>query len=113
MQVQEVGGATVVTLDPHALCSRVQETREALRAFEGRWGGTTVHIDLGRLDSVGAYGFGLLIQLHKQLERSGGRLVLRNPTAVVADMIHVAKLDRLFTIVHDGEGGSYFVVGAE
>src|SRR5262249_18079036 len=70
-------------------------------------------VDLGELDSVGGYGFGLLIQLHKRLEQSGGRLVLRNPTSVVSDMIRVAKLDRFFTIVNDPEGGSCIVVPAE
>jgi anti-anti-sigma factor len=113
MHVQQSGETTVVTLEPHALCSRVQETKEALREFEQRWAGKTVHIDLGRLDSIGAYGFAVLIQLHKRLEGTGGRLVLRNPTAVVADMIQVAKLDRVFTIVHEPDGGSCFVVPAE
>jgi anti-anti-sigma factor len=113
MRVQQSGETTVVVLEPHALCSRVQETKEALKAFEDRWAGRTVHVELGELDSVGGYGFGLLIQLHKRLEQSGGRLVLRNPTPVVSDMIRVAKLDRFFTIVNDAEGGSCFVVPAE
>jgi anti-anti-sigma factor len=113
MQVQYVQQAVVVLLDRNALSSEVDPAWEECRKVAGQAAGKVLELDLDRVEFVEATGLGLLVRLHKQMKDSGGRLVLRNPRPLVADVLRVTHLDRLFAIVYEPEADPCLIVPAE
>jgi anti-anti-sigma factor len=113
MQVQHVRQTVVVILDPDDLSSGADRAREPCTKLAEQAAGKVLELDLDRVGSVEASGLGLLVRLHKQMKDSGGRLVLRNPRPLVADVLRVTHLDRLLAIVSEPEADPCIIVPAE
>jgi anti-anti-sigma factor len=112
MQAHSVDQIVVATLDPDALSSRVEHTTEECQRLAEQVAGKVFELDVARVAFVGAVGLGMLVRLHKRMKDSGGRLVLRNPGAAVAEMLRVTHLDRVLTVVHEPEPDTCIIVPA-
>jgi anti-anti-sigma factor len=55
-------------------------------------------IDMTACTSIDTSAMVTLLRVHRQMERSGGQLVLRRPTPDVERMLYVARVDHVFTI---------------
>jgi anti-anti-sigma factor len=113
MQAQHVPQTVVAILDPDALSSRAEQTGEEFQRLAEQSAGKVLELDLARVGFVEGTGLGVLVRLHKQMKDSGGRLVVRNPGAVVAEVLRVTHLDRVLTVVHEPEPDTCIIVPAE
>lgn len=55
-------------------------------------------VDLTRTPSLDAAAIVVLLEAHRAMVRSGGRLVLRRPGARVRRMLQLARVDRVFDV---------------
>jgi len=58
-------------------------------------------VDCANLDYISSYGIGVLIRLHKKLAKSGGDVKFSSIRSTVVQILHVARIDRLFEIYPD------------
>lgn len=57
-------------------------------------------IDVSACPHVDAAGIGLLLDTHRRLWRTGGRLTLRSPSPRICRLLRVARVDQVFHMVH-------------
>lgn len=85
------GATTVVALtgelDPHTVPMLADELDNAVAA-----GSTSVALDLGGLTFIDSSGLRVVIATHRQLDESGGRLVLRAPSDTVRRLLELTGL---------------------
>lgn len=67
---------------------------EALRVVIGR-GHPQVVLDLAGVDFMDSQGVRVIVRAHKQLERTGGALVVRGPQAQTRSVLEVTGLSHL------------------
>lgn len=58
----------------------------------------TIFLDLSRVDRIDAGGLGLLVFLHTTVNGLGTALKLLSPSAQVAEVLKLTKLDSVFTL---------------
>ena len=66
-----------------------------------------VHMDLSEADYLDSSGVGWLLSCHKRMKQAGGRLTLERPHPMVANVLRVLKLERVFDMADaSGETGA-------
>jgi anti-sigma B factor antagonist len=85
-----------VTLDGDLDFTTHDRLASAVKPFAGRT--TAVVLDLSRLMFCDSAGLAALVRIHKST-RTGGGLILRNPTVRVTHLFQMTGLDRVFAIV--------------
>jgi anti-anti-sigma factor len=65
-------------------------------------------VDLSRVDYISSVGLRLLMLAARALGRRGGRLVVTNPHPHAAQVLQVAGLERLVSIVPEGGAAAAF-----
>lgn len=60
-------------------------------------------VDLSQVKFLGSPGIRMLLVGEGGLKRAGAKMVLLNPQQLVEDTLKVAKLDRIFHIVHGAD----------
>ena len=88
-------GVLLVTADRDSLLSE-DDLRGSRRELAELDSSARIVLDLSRLKHVGSPSMGALIQLHKRVHRSGGRLCLCGPSPALLEEMVVLRLDRLF-----------------
>jgi anti-anti-sigma factor len=68
---------------------------EALNAVVAHPGGDVL-LDCSRVTFFGVAGVGALVEARKELDRSGRRLVVRNPSPIVRRVLHIFELADVF-----------------
>jgi anti-sigma B factor antagonist len=58
-------------------------------------------VDCDRLTFLSSIGMASLMRLHKRMTRHGGDVKIANVHSVIAELLHVARLDKLFAIYPD------------
>ena len=61
-------------------------------------------VNLRRVRFINTSGLGALIQIHRQLEQLGGRLIVSQPTDPVWQPIELLGLDRVLSVRHRRRG---------
>ncbi|GAB3980771.1 STAS domain-containing protein [Plantactinospora veratri] len=74
-------------------------------------------LDMTHCEYVDAAGIALLLDLHRQLRRTGGTLELRKPSARLSRLLEIARVDHVLRIdpaltAPSDDGGSKAVNGA-
>jgi anti-sigma B factor antagonist len=64
-----------------------------------------VRLDLRETEFLDSSGVGWLLTCHKRIRQAGGRLTLHQPHPIVANVLRVLKLEKVFDIEH-AQGGS-------
>jgi anti-sigma B factor antagonist len=64
-----------------------------------------VRMDLSEADFLDSSGVGWLLSCHKRMKQAGGRLTLERPHPMVANVLRVLKLERVFDMA-DARGGT-------
>ncbi|HNW34234.1 MAG TPA: STAS domain-containing protein [Candidatus Ozemobacteraceae bacterium] len=64
-------------------------------------------IDIGRVAYIDSSGLGLLLGLHKQLEKARGSLIVTGPTSAVREVLRVTNADRLLKIMNTKEEAAH------
>ena len=62
---------------------------------------TKMIVDCSELEYISSYGLGVLVRLHKRMERHGGNVKIASAHSALLDVIRLARLDRLFEIYPD------------
>src|SRR5688572_13990606 len=57
-----------------------------------------VRLDLSNTEFLDSSGVGWLLTCHKRIRQAGGKLTLQSPHPIVANVLRVLKLERVFTI---------------
>lgn len=57
-----------------------------------------VRLDLSNTEYLDSSGVGWLLTCHKRMRQAGGHLTLQAPHPIVANVLRVLKLERVFTI---------------
>jgi anti-sigma B factor antagonist len=97
---QDAGDVAVLNVtdrwlrDEHTIIALFDEV-DRLAEASGR---RQLVLNFGRVEYLASYAMGKLVGLHKKLQESGGRLALCSLTPVVAEIIDILKLRRLFHI---------------
>jgi anti-anti-sigma factor len=60
--------------------------------------GRTIQLDLSGTNVLDSSGVGWLLTCHKRMRQAGGRLTLVAPHPIVANVLRVLKLDKVFEI---------------
>ena len=60
--------------------------------------GKTVHLDLSEASYLDSSGVGWLLSCHKRMQQAGGRLTLERPHPMVANVLKVLKLEKVFEL---------------
>jgi anti-anti-sigma factor len=71
-----------------------------------------VRLDLSNTEFLDSSGVGWLLTCHKRMRQSGGQLTLDSPHPIVANVLRVLKLERVFAIEPPMAGASPATGGA-
>ena len=80
------------------------DDREAIKqAFEEDLdnGQSRFIIDMSQLRHMNSTGIGVFITLYTKVRSRGGEMVIVNPTENIRNLLHITKLDAIFTILPD------------
>lgn len=103
---------TTITIERDALRGDPGTAGARFHGLAQRCAGGLLELDLTHVQIIEGYALGLLIRLHKDMRSSGGRLLLRNLTAPVRELLQIVRLDRYFEYVReDPEVDPCLVVG--
>lgn len=58
-------------------------------------------IDCGKLAFLSSMGMATLMRLHKRMAHSGGNVKVANVHSMIAELLHIARLDKIFQIYPD------------
>ena len=94
MQIEDSGDRVVVHLG-HRTASDVGED---LRSLADTHKGRTLELDMREVPIINADALSVLIRLHNQAEKDGGKLRLSHVHGFVRAVFRVTKTDTLFTI---------------
>lgn len=59
---------------------------------------TKIIVDCTKLAFMSSMGMATLMRLHKRLAGSGGNVKVANVQSMIAELLHVARLDKIFEI---------------
>ena len=68
-------------------------------------------IDLSRCPRIDAAGIGMLMNLHRQLRRDGGRLCVRAPAPHIRRVLQIARVDQILDIIPPGSTTAVAIEG--
>ena len=97
VQTLSYQGETAVAFSGELTALHLAELREVLREAIA---GNDLHVivDAHALEYVSINGMGLLVWLHRELRRRGGKLTLLRPSRHLREMIALTRLDRVLHI---------------
>lgn len=75
---------------------------EVAKALEGATRGKKFVIDLSRTNALSSMGLGLCVDLRNRANDAGLRPVLTGMNVQLAELFHMMRVDRLFTIATSG-----------
>jgi anti-sigma B factor antagonist len=75
--------------------------RDALYDLVQTRTGPLVALDLKNIDYLSSSGVAILVGLKRRIDTRKGKLALFDVQSFVADLLHVMKLDRYFTVAED------------
>ena len=97
VSVDDETGGTVLTVTGEIDLRTAPDLRTHIdRVLDG--GTTRLVVDLGAVDFLDSTGLSVLVGAHKRLARSGGRLVVANSPDIVARVLSITGLDRVFEL---------------
>jgi anti-anti-sigma factor len=101
LSVLEIDGVTVATIEIEGLMG-VLEVNQLMAQLEAlvNDGVTRLVLDFEKVRYAGSAALGMLMALHKRLEKSGGMLILTN-TQPIAALLKVAKTQAVFKVAKD------------
>lgn len=75
---------------------------EVAKALDGATRGKKFVIDLSRTNSLSSMGLGLCVDLRNRANDAGLRPILTGMNVQLAELFHMMRVDRLFSIVSSG-----------
>jgi anti-sigma B factor antagonist len=104
-QWDDVNDVTVVRFTVRSIRADedIQSIFEQLDRLVEEGGRTRLILDFGAVQDFASFTIGKLVALHKKLQPPHGRLVFCHLTPVVAEILHIMGLDRLFHIYQTQE----------
>ncbi|HAU38097.1 MAG TPA: hypothetical protein DCX07_10335 [Phycisphaerales bacterium] len=97
MDVRQIGGATVVTVNGSAGMSEAERMRAALERLAADRTPVIV-LDLSRMDFICSTGLGAIIAGHLKCRHHAGQIRLVNPQPAVKQLLETTRLTKLFPI---------------
>jgi anti-sigma B factor antagonist len=96
---RDEGNSVRVSLAGQVTQREINPLEDPLIALLGPGGySKTVLLDLSEADYLDSSGVGWLLSCHKRMKQAGGRLTLERPHPVVANVLKVLKLERVFDL---------------
>jgi anti-anti-sigma factor len=95
MQIEDTGDRVVVRLG-HRNASDVGDD---LRSLSDAHKGRTLELDMAEVPVINAEALSVLIRLHNQAGKDGGKLVLSHVQGFVLAVFRVTKTESLFDII--------------
>jgi len=102
INAEQVFGIVAITAEGEIDVYTLGKLKEAVTlAFSS--GVSHLVIDIGRVTYIDSSGLGLLLGLHKQLEKAHGSLIVTGPDSEVRQVFRVTNADRLLKIMNTKE----------
>lgn len=95
VNVRNLGNVTVLCLQGQIVIGETESLREAVHSLSG---GSSVILDLARVNIVDAHGLGVMLELREHAEEKGIRFELMNLTKWVSRVLEISCLDSVFQI---------------
>lgn len=96
--VDTVGNTTTIHLDGRFNFDSHREFRGAYDPQLGNSAVSNLEIDLSKVEYLDSSALGMLLMLRERAQASNKKLVLRKPSASVAQILDIANFSRLFEI---------------
>jgi len=103
-QPQEAETRVIALLDPYLNFERTDELKPRLAALierETANGARRFILDLAKTGVIDSCGLAVLVSLERQIDESGGRLVLCGLSDLLLRLFELTRLERVFTILPD------------
>jgi anti-anti-sigma factor len=97
-KVERSGNITIITFTTDTIRDVENVIARELEGLTGGAGGRHLLLDFTNVEYLNSMELGTLITLHKQVERTGGRLTLFNLSAWVFELFTITRLDTLLDI---------------
>ncbi|MBI4863859.1 MAG: STAS domain-containing protein [Candidatus Riflebacteria bacterium] len=98
IQLVEIEGVRVVRVLDLSDNDSVVALKDALQTIT-TGADLRIVLDMELLDYVNSMGIGVMVNLLKKVNESGGKLVLQSPRDNVRQLFRILGLDKIFTIV--------------
>jgi anti-anti-sigma factor len=98
--IQDDGSTATVTMTGRLDIAGAEVVAQPLATLSGSK--SSLYLDMAGVTFVASLGLRQLVSAAKALARRGGRLVLLNPSANVAEVITLSGLDRILQIEDSG-----------
>ena len=110
---QDDGQCVRVAVQGHVTQKELAPLTEPLLELLGPNGyARQVRLDLSDTDFLDSSGVGWLLTCHKRMRQAGGQLTLHAPHPIVANVLRVLKLEKVFTIEQAAGGPAPATGGA-
>lgn len=98
--IRDEGGAAVISLIGGVQIDQPEVLRDELMDLLAR-GRTRLVVDLAQLEFIGSAGIAALLDAQHRAKELGGELRLAAPCQRIANMLRIARVDRVFRIDAD------------
>ena len=98
IKAYEEENGLVVSLDGEIDHHAAKEVREAIDRMIVDARPKVLCLELGGIDFMDSSGLGLVLGRYKRMTQSGGRMLLRNPSARTEKLLRMAGVDKLVKI---------------
>ncbi len=107
LEVEDIGDITVVNfVDKKILDEQnIQVIGEQLFSLVDELGRRKVLLNFKNVEFLSSAALGKLITLNRKLQSAGGKLVLCEIDPQIYEVFEITKLNKLFTINNDEQGG--------
>ena len=103
-EVRQEGGVTIVAFEGEIDLEVSPRARELLLDCVGR--GHDLHVDLAGVSYIDSSGVASLVEAFQSARKRGTSFALAGVSAPVRRVLELGRLDRVFTILDDGDGRS-------
>lgn len=97
------GDTTILQLEGEVSGKDAVKIQQRLEEVRNQHDGP-VTVDLAGVDFIDSHGLGVLIYHWNVLEKAGRKLVFRNPSPFIKEVVTNTNLDKIITIVQDPDG---------
>lgn len=97
LKVERAAGVAIVHLPLRVDVSNAKSLLDCLKMELGH-SPEQVKIDLSATQTLDSTALGVLVEVHKELARDGGRLVLVAPNQAVSRVLSMTRLDRVLSV---------------
>ena len=107
LEVEDIGDVTVVNFTDKKILDEqnIQVIGEQLFSLVDELGRRKILLNFRNVEYLSSAALGKFITLNKKVSTSGGKLVLCNIDAQIFEVFQITKLDKLFKIEKDEQGG--------